>query len=149
MDSSSTLKEIKYVRDTSITLEPNTMYNPDSAQNSGWDRLIIMEAFPLSEKSKSKTRFIIPVFIHNKFSCEDASTFLSVSDVIAAHGHCINFMNRYALASQFHFSLLEENGSLLSRDPPKLTSFFYCCQTQFKSEYYYELAAECHVLFKS
>jgi hypothetical protein len=26
-----------------------------------------------------------------------------VSDVTAAHGHCINFMNRYAVASQFHF----------------------------------------------
>ena len=103
VDSCSISKEIKYVRDTCITLEPNTMYNPDSAQNSGWDRLIVMEAFPLSEKSKSKKRFIIPVFIQNKLSCEDASTLLSVSDVTAAHGHCVNFMNRYAVASQFYF----------------------------------------------
>ena len=26
-----------------------------------------------------------------------------MSDVTAAHGHCINFMNSYALASQFYF----------------------------------------------
>jgi hypothetical protein len=32
VDSCSILKEIKYVRDTCFTLEPNTMYNPDSAQ---------------------------------------------------------------------------------------------------------------------
>jgi hypothetical protein len=62
-----------------------------------------MEAFPLSEKNKSKKRFVIPVCIQSKFSCEDASILLSVSDVTAAHGHCINFMNRYAVANRFHF----------------------------------------------
>ena len=41
VDSSSTLTEIKYVKGKTITLEPNTIYNPGDAHNPGWDRLIV------------------------------------------------------------------------------------------------------------
>jgi hypothetical protein len=73
-------------------------------KNPGWDRLLIMEAFPLAEKSISNFFFIIPVFIQNKFSVDDAKTTLSISDVKKSHKHCMAFLEeRVSLADGFHF----------------------------------------------
>ena len=47
VDGSSILCEMKYKDKTSIFIVPNEIYNPSSRQNKGWDRMIIMEAFPL------------------------------------------------------------------------------------------------------
>ena len=106
-DSCSILTEIKYVKGTTITLEPNTIYNPGDAHNPGWDRLIVMEAFPFRKSSK---RFIIPVFIQNKFSSEDASSTLSVSDVNAAHRHCLDFIScRVNSARPYRFLSAKNN----------------------------------------
>ena len=71
VDGSSILKEIRYEDKTNISIEPNEIYNPSNKQNSGWDRMIVMEAFPL--KTNNKRRYLLPVFIQNKF-CEDSST---------------------------------------------------------------------------
>ena len=107
VDSCSILTEIKYVKGTTITLEPNTIYNPGDAHNPGWDRLIVMEAFPFRKSSK---RFIIPVFIQNKFSSEDASSTLSVSDVNAAHRHCLDFIScRVNSARPYRFLSAKNN----------------------------------------
>lgn len=63
-----------------------------------------MEAFPLAEKTKSKKRFSIPVFIQNKFSGDDAKTTLSILDVKKSHTHCMKFIQeRVSLADGFHF----------------------------------------------
>ena len=47
VDGSSILCEMKYKDKTSIFIVPNEIYNPSSRQNKGWDRMIIMETFPL------------------------------------------------------------------------------------------------------
>ena len=46
VDACSTLVEIKYFANTKVKVKPNTIYNPDRSTNPGWDRMIIMEAFP-------------------------------------------------------------------------------------------------------
>ena len=80
VDGCTFLRESQYVKDTMITLDLNTVYNPQLKQNKenkneGWDRLIVMEAFldvNRDSKKKEKGRFIIPVFIKIEFSDNDA-----------------------------------------------------------------------------
>jgi hypothetical protein len=104
VDGRSILNEIRYISNARITLEPNIVYNPQSAENPGWDRLLTMEAFPLAEKSRSRKKFIIPVFIQNKFSEDYAKTTLSITDVMKSHKHCMKFLEeRVTLADGFHF----------------------------------------------
>ena len=54
VDGRSILNEIPYTSNAGVTLEPNSVYNPQSAENPGWDRLLIMEAFTLVEKSRGQ-----------------------------------------------------------------------------------------------
>ena len=104
VDGQSILKEILYDSNSRVTLTPNIIYNPQSAENPGWDRLLTMEAFPLAEKSISKKRFIIPVFLENKFSGDDAKTAFSLSDVKESHTHCMTFLQeRVSFSDIFHF----------------------------------------------
>ena len=104
VDGQSILEEIRYDSNSRVILTPNVIYNPQSAGNPGWDRLLIMEAFPPAEKSRSRRSFIIPVFIQNKFSGDGAKTSLSLSDVQESHRHCMTFLQeRVSTADGFHF----------------------------------------------
>jgi hypothetical protein len=95
-------------------LEPNFVFNPQSAENPGWNRLLIMEAFPLAEKSRSNKKIIIPVFVQHKFSGDDAKIILSISDVKKLHKHCMTFLEeRVSLADGFHF--LSRKGKWFSK----------------------------------
>ena len=47
VDGQSILEEIEYIRGRNIILQPNTIYKPRSNKNAGWDRLIVLEAFPV------------------------------------------------------------------------------------------------------
>jgi hypothetical protein len=58
VDGRSILNEIPYTSNAGVTLEPNSVYNPQSAENPGWDRLLIMEAFPLASKSKKNSSYL-------------------------------------------------------------------------------------------
>ena len=121
VDGLSILQEIPYNGNSMITLTPNIIYNPQSPENPGWDQLLTMEAFPLAEKTKSKKRFIIPVFIQNKFSGDDAKTTLSILDVKKSHSHCMKFIQeRVSLADGFHF--LSRKGKWFLK-----SSNFFCC----------------------
>ena len=61
VDGSSILKEIRYEDKTNISIEANEIYNPSNKQDPDWDRMIVMEAFPL--KTNNKRRYLLPVFI--------------------------------------------------------------------------------------
>jgi hypothetical protein len=123
VDGQSKLEEIRYDSNSRITLTPNIIYNPQSAENPGWDRLLTMEAFPMAEKSRSRKRFIIPVFIQNKFSGDHAKTTLSLSDVKESHAHCNKFLqDRVSLADGFHF-LSKKGKWLLTGSKPSESDF--------------------------
>ena len=122
VDGCSSLREIQYVKDSKITLDPNTIYNPKFKQNKGWDRLIIMEAFP---NSNNKRRYIIPVFIQNKFSDEGSRTTFSADDAIKALGHCQSFFeNMVTLAPDSFFCLRWERSPRKYHHVPLKILFF-------------------------
>lgn len=101
------------------------MYIPDNENNSGWDRLIVMEAFPHSKRSRSTRRFIIPVFIQNTFSSVDASNLITISesDVTTAHRNCLdNTTSRVQSARHFHFLSAKNQWVSISSRP---------CETNF------------------
>ena len=126
VDGQSILKEIQYDSNDSnsrVILTPNIIYHPQSTVNPGWDRLLIMEAFPLPEKSRSRKKFIIPVFIQNRFSGDDANTTLSLSNITESQKHCMKFLEeRVSLAHGFHF--LSRNGKWFSNRPKPSDSDF-------------------------
>ena len=92
VDGRSILTEIKYIKGTKITLQPNTIYNPVDDQNKGWDRLIVLEAFLVSPGSNTSERYLLPLFIRNKFSKYASTTRLEVGDVNSANEHCRTFI---------------------------------------------------------
>ena len=94
VDGQSILKDIEYIKDTNITLQPNTIYDPKNINNPGWDRLIVLEAFEVSPGSNTGKRHPLPLFIQNKFNKEDASTVLSVTEVHSANNLCSGFMRK-------------------------------------------------------
>ena len=102
VDGQSILKDIEYIKDTKITLQPNTIYDPKDTNNPGWDRLIVLEAFEVSPGSNTGKRYLLPLFIQNKFNKEDATTVLSVEEVEAANDKCKEFMrDRVTFDSRF------------------------------------------------
>jgi hypothetical protein len=107
-------KEIKYIKDTDIVLLPNTIYNPEDPNNAGWDRLIVLEAFPVSSGDNGSKRFLLPLFIQNKFSKVNATTMLSVTDVNRARDHCKEFVSTHInLGSEFSLSSTTDNNFIL------------------------------------
>ena len=106
VDGQSILKDILYNSNSNskVMLTPNVLYHPQSADNPDWDRLTTMEAFPLGAKSRSRKKFIIPVFIQNKISIDEADSTLSVSNIIQSNRHCKAFLqNRVSLHNGFHY----------------------------------------------
>ena len=102
VDGCGTMKEIKYVKGTNITLQPDTIYNPSDTLNAGWDRLIVLEASEVSAVSSTSERYLLPLFVQNIFNEENKTTILSVADVNTANDHCKQFMkNRIMFDSGF------------------------------------------------
>jgi hypothetical protein len=102
VDGSSILTEIEYKKGTKIKLQPNTIYNPaNDDSNPGWDRLIVLEAFPVSSGSNSSKRYLLPLFIQNKFSSEDALTMLGSPEVNIINDNCKKFMKFITFDSEF------------------------------------------------
>jgi hypothetical protein len=115
VDGSSILTYIEYVKGTNIVLRPNAIYKPDGKNNPGWDRLIVLEAFPVPPGSNSSQRYLLPLFIQNKFS-EETSTFkLAVADVESSYNHSRTFMDSFIkLGSEFSLiSTTDDNFVLL------------------------------------
>ena len=120
VDGSSILKEIEYEDKTNILIQPNEIYNPSNKQNPGWDRMIVMEAFPL--KTKSKRRYLLPVFIQNNF-CEDSSTSkLSKAKVSKDLKSCLDFFNMYVQIDVKKFSFLSAKRKWFTSKPIRLES---------------------------
>ena len=120
VDGYSILKEIEYEDKTNILIQPNEIYNPSNKQNPGWDRMIVMEAFPL--KTKSKRRYLLPVFIQNNF-CEDSSTSkLSKAKVSKDLKSCLDFFNMYVQIDVKKFSFLSAKRKWFTSKPIRLES---------------------------
>ena len=82
---------MKYEDKTDILIKPNVIYNPSSRQNKGWDRMIVMEAFPLN--SKNRKRCLLPVFIKYKFCADFSISKLSKVKVSEDLKSCLDFFN--------------------------------------------------------
>lgn len=114
VDGQSILKEIQYIKNTGIVLQPNTIYNPKDPNNPGFDRLIVLEAFPVSSEGESSQRFLLPLFIENKFSKDDASTKLSIETVTSKYNNCKKFLSSHMnLGSGFSLIPTDDNFILL------------------------------------
>jgi hypothetical protein len=67
-----------------------------------------------SAREQKQKKFIIPVFIQNKFSADVAKTTLSISDITKSHKHCMTFLEQHvSLADGFHF--LSRKGKWFSK----------------------------------
>ena len=114
VDGQSILKEMPYEKNTDIVLQANTIYNPQDPNNPGFDRLIVLEAFPVLSEGKSSQRFLLPLFIANKFSKDDARTKLSTETVTSKYVNCKEFLrDRMHLGSGFSFISTDDNYILL------------------------------------
>ena len=115
VDGRSILRGIEYIKGTKITSQPNTIYNPVDDQNKGWDRLIVLEAFRVSPGSNTSERYLLPLFIQNKFSKDSSTTMLDVGVVNTAYDHCKVFINSsVTLDSEFSpFATTGDNFVLL------------------------------------
>ena len=95
VDGRSILTGIKYAKGTNITLQPNTIYKPRGTKNAGWDRLIALEVFEVSPGSNTWQRYLLPLFIQNKFNKDAAMTELDVDYVKKANEHCKTFVESH------------------------------------------------------
>lgn len=69
-------------------------------KNSGWDRLIVLEIFlPVGN---SYLKYLLPLFIRNKFNKDNSTTKLNLKEINDDHTHCTKFMRKnIKLASGF------------------------------------------------
>jgi hypothetical protein len=121
------LTEIQFDDSARIKIEANVIYYPQSVDNPGWDRILTFEAFPHTGKNsiRRSRKFIIPVFIQNKFCGDDAEITIAVSDVTQSYRHCMRFLEeRVGLADGFHFWSKKILGFLTNQDPPGKILFF-------------------------
>lgn len=89
VDASTKLSLIPYEKDANVKVELNSILSPTDDYNVGWDRLIFYEAFPGKAIRK---KFILPVFIQNKFSAAGASTRLTLATVNDSVDSCKKFL---------------------------------------------------------
>lgn len=87
-----------------IVIQPNTIIHPQSDTQPGWDKLIILEAFPQRQRPRTNKRYLLPVFEHNKFSKDDSATRLNSSTIEKALSQCESFFkNKLRLPGGFHW----------------------------------------------
>jgi hypothetical protein len=104
-DQTTKLVAVKYNRNTKLTLTPNTIVYPASKVQEGWDTMIVLEAFPQEYFSVRNTKYLVPLFIQNKWYGDTAT--ISEAVVKSCFQHCDDFMRDYAV--------LPEGYSLLKR----------------------------------
>jgi hypothetical protein len=95
VDAQSELSVISYAEETQVNVTLNTILEPQSSTNAGWDRLIFYEAFPTgghTTEQQQQQRFVLPVFIQNKWSKNNSSTTLGLLAVQTVVGHCRAFL---------------------------------------------------------
>lgn len=95
VDAKSDLTLLPYDDGATLSVTLNTIIKPKSETNAGWDRLIFYECFPNFSKKKTKKRYVLPVFIQNKFSKEDATTKLDIGTVNESFNHCNDFLSTF------------------------------------------------------
>ena len=122
VDGSSILREIKYEDRTDIFIKPNEIYNPSNRQNKGWDRIIVMEAFPL--KSKNRNRCLLPVFIKNKFCADLSTSKLSKEEVSEDWKRCLDFFNEHVKIDDAEFRFISQKKKWFTLKPKPLESDF-------------------------
>ena len=93
VDGLSVLNETIYERGSDITLTPNVIHNPEYVLNHGWDRLIMLEAFPV--EGDSSRRYVLPLFIQNKYGKNNSTTKLNLKKVEKAHANCEKFVKNH------------------------------------------------------
>jgi hypothetical protein len=79
----------KFQKKSKILLEPNHIYSPADRQNAGFDRLIIYKS--------SNSPMLIPVFIQNKFSENNATTVLDYNTVQETYNNSRDFLSNFAI----------------------------------------------------
>ena len=93
VDGRSILKPIWITKGTNITLQPNTIYRPEGPnQKFGWDMLIVLEVFEVSPGIETSERYLLPLFILNRFSEDALMTNIAFGEVNSANDHCKTFM---------------------------------------------------------
>ena len=117
VDGSSILREIMYENKKHISISPNEIYYPSSRQNPGWDRMIVMEAFPL--KSLDGFKYLLPLFIQNKFSADASTTKLTKKIVSKDMQSCLDFLNEYVEIDNAKYCFLSSERNE-STSKPKL-----------------------------
>mmetsp|Transcript_19081 Transcript_19081/g.27479 ORF Transcript_19081/g.27479 Transcript_19081/m.27479 type:complete len:641 (+) Transcript_19081:87-2009(+) len=90
VDASAELTLQQYHKGGMVNAQPNFILSPTDDYNTGWDQLIFYDAFPSGKPKRRK--FILPVFIQNKFSAEGASAKLTIDTVNTSVQHCKNFV---------------------------------------------------------
>jgi hypothetical protein len=90
VDASAELDLLPYNKGENVNVKLNSVLSPTDECNTGWDRLIFYEAFPSGQVKRR--RFVLPVFIQNKFSAEGASTKLTLETVNSAVKICEDFL---------------------------------------------------------
>ena len=116
------MREIKYEDRTDILIKPNEIYNPSNRQNKGWDRIIVMEAFPL--KSKNSKRCLLPVFIKNKFCADLSTSKLSKEEVSEDLKCCLDFFKEHVKIDDAEFRFISQIRKWFTLKPKPLESDF-------------------------
>jgi hypothetical protein len=103
VDGKTPLSHVRY-HVGKIVVQPNTIIHPESDSQPGWDKLIILEAFPQSRKCDTNKKFLLPVFEQNKFSKDESATTLSSGTIEKALHQCASFFTKnLSLPEGFHW----------------------------------------------
>jgi len=95
VDASAELTLQQYHKGGMVNAQPNFILSPTDDYNTGWDQLIFYDAFPSGKPKRRK--FILPVFIQNKFSAEGASTKLTLETVNTTVQRCKKFVQEQCI----------------------------------------------------
>ena len=68
-------------------------------QNPGFDYLIVREAYPQKKNSWRNKKYLLPVFVQNKWSRDDSTKKLDLATVNTALENCRNFLKNQCTAS--------------------------------------------------
>jgi hypothetical protein len=101
VDCSTPLESVSYSSSSDLILEPNTIVYPSSDSQPGWDSIIVLEAFPHKNFFHRTTRYLLPLFIQNKWSKESSSTKADDEDVVTCVHHCMDFIRTCKVSPGF------------------------------------------------
>ena len=122
VNGSSILREILYKDTTIISISPNEIYNPSNVQNPGWNRMVVMEVFPL--KSKNKRDYLLPVFIQTVFCADSSTSNLSKEKILEDLEICHNFFKKYVKIDNAKFRFISSKRKWFTSKPKPVESDF-------------------------